>query len=254
MDELFFLNERGWILGPDETAEELQARVTMAKSRYESGEWIGPAHWDFVSELLDHLFHVKPLYICAYYSNKGLAPWQGGACWTEGKRLHSIQLRKPRAWLYNKEEILAHEAVHAARAGFNEDRYEEFFAYMTADVKWKQVLGPIIQRPWEVWPLFITLFLGALWPISYLAATLWTALGFIRLIKGHRTLAKASAQILKETNNEKSTRAILFRLAAQEIEGLGRGQTVASYANSRHDLRWKLIHHYLDGTWQKKSL
>lgn len=247
--ELVALNKIGFIPGPDESEEAFFSRVLRTKKKFEEGQWIPPAHWDHPKENLAQLFDVKPLYICAFYSNQNLTPWQGAASWIEGRELHSVQLRKNFSKgsflkFYSRSEILAHEAVHAARSGFNEERYEEFFAYMTSEKKWRKILGPILQRPWEAWPFLIAVTLGTIWPIGFWAATFWASLGFLRLIRGHRTLAKASAQILKETGDPFKTRSILFRLTDEEIHRFANGETIARYAEGRHDLRWKIIQSY----------
>jgi hypothetical protein len=197
------------------------------------------------------LFDVKPLYICAFYSSRSLRPWQGAAAWIEGRELHSIQLRKG---FYKKEEFLSHEAVHAARSGFHEHRFEEYFAYMTSEKKWRRVLGPVVQRPWEVWPLMVC-FGTALWsPIGFLGAAFWTGLGFIRLLKGHRQLARASEALLKVVQDSAKARAILFRLTDREILLLAQGEDFISYANRQTELRWRVIQQaYLKEIYGKEN-
>lgn len=251
-DELLALNKIGFIPGPDEEEVPFLARVEAAKKKFREGAWIPEAHWDWVRESLGRMFDVKPLYICAFYSNRSLAPWQGAASWIEGRALSEIQLRQglkkgSYLGLYEREEILAHEAVHAARSGFNESRSEEFFAYMTSSKKWRQVLGPILQRPWEVWPLLVALVGGMIWPTCYLAAALWLGVGFYRLIAQHRRLKKAADQILQSVGDPSKVRAILFRLTDEEIERFSKGEKIEKYAQSRQDLRWRLIRMYLYG-------
>jgi len=244
--ELFFLDQSGLIPGPEETPTRFTARAAEAKKKFEEGSWISPAHWEFSRELLTKLFHVKPLYICAFYGNQRLMPWEGAAAWIENDQLHSIQLREKLAQgsylgLYNREEVLAHEAVHAARAAFAKDRFEEFFAYMTSERRWRQALGPILRRPWEVWPLLGALLYSLFSPLGYLAVSVWLGLGFVRLIRGHLTLNQAYRQILREAGDADLSRALLFRLDQPEIEGLARGRSFSSYLTQGEGLRWKVI-------------
>jgi len=248
--ELFELDRAGFIPGPGETEEAFLERVAQSKQIFEQGDWIPESHWDFSRHLLVDFFHVKPLYICAVYSNKNLAPWQGAATWTIGKRLHHIQLKeglKKGSYLkiYSRAEILAHEAVHAARSGFHEDKYEEFFAYMTSEKKWRRILGPIIQRPWEVWPFFLFMTTGILWQASYLGATIWLILGFSRLIFRHATLKRAAKQILEKIGDERRVRAILFRLTDKEIKLFAKGENIIQYAKNQKCLRWRVLQNYL---------
>jgi hypothetical protein len=247
--DLLTLDKMGFIPGPHEDEKIFLARVEKTKKNFEQGSWIPESHWDWVRQYLDLMYDVKPLYICAFYSNKGLAPWQGAAAWIEGKALNSIQLREglrkgSYLGLYRREEILAHEAVHAARSGFNEDRFEEFFAYQTSEKKWRRVLGPLIQRPWEVWPFLVAIVLGALWPLFYLAASLWALAGFARLIQRHRQLKRASCQILDFVRDPRRTRAILLRLTDREIEFFAKGINFEKYAEEQTSLRWKVIRSY----------
>lgn len=256
--DLLALDKIGFIPGPLENEDHFLERISSAKKKFNEGSHIPEAHWDWVREYLDQMFHVKPLYIRAFYSNKGLAPWQGGAAWIEGRALHSIQLREALKkgiflGLYSREEILAHEAVHAARSGFNENRCEEFFAYMTSEKKWRRVLGPILQRPWEAWPFLLCNLAGPFFPAGYLGAGLWAALGFVRLIKQHWLLKRAAANILEITQDPRRTRAVLFRLTDEEIERFSKGEDIGLYSAKQNCLRWRVIRNYLKGDlWPKK--
>ncbi len=238
--ELLALHEEGFVPGPGEDEGAFRARIEDVKKNFQKGGWIPAAHWDWVREYLGRIFDVKPLYICAFYSNRSLAPWQGAATWIEGKRVHSIQLRKGSYWgLYSREEILAHEAVHATRSGFEGDRYEEFFAYMTSEKRWRRVLGPLFQRPWEVWPFLVAVVGGAFWPVCYLGAAGWMGMGFGRLIRHHRRLKRASERIFEAVGEKRKARAILFRLTDPEIDRLAKGASLAEV--EQDELRWKVI-------------
>lgn len=252
--DLFALNQEGFIPGPGEEEALFLARVAETKRKFNEGAWIPESHWNWTREYLSQLFDVKPLYICAFYSNRKLAPWQGGASWIEGRALHSVQLRKS-SWLarLSREEILAHEAVHAVRCGFQEDGYEEFFAYMTSEKQWKRVLGPILQRPWEAWPFLLLIAGGIVWPVCYLGAAIWSGIGFCRLIRRHNRLRKAAAWILKKIKDPRLARAVLLRLSDEEIEAFSRSKDVEAYAKRQTCLRWKIIQNYLKGDYGKEN-
>lgn len=256
-EDLFALDKIGFIPGPKESEEGFLARVAKTKEQYETGEWIPAPHWDWVRTYLDELFHVKPLYICAFYSNKRLAPWQGAASWIENKKLSCIQLRKALkkgSYLgYRREEILAHEAVHAARSGFEESGAEEFFAYMTSEKKWSRVLGPMIRRPWEAWPFLLCAVAGILWAPFYLGGALWAGIGFFRLAKQHLRLRRAADQIFKKTQDARTARAILFRLTDHEIAQFANKVPIDRFAEKQTCLRWRIIQNYLRGeVWPKR--
>lgn len=243
--ELFELDQMGFIPGPGEDEESFRARIARTQENFNRGQWIPAAQWDWVREYLGQLFNVKPLYICAFYSNRSLAPWQGAASWIEGRTLHSIQLRKALKKgnflkIYKREEILAHEAVHATRSAFNENQYEEFFAYMTSESRWRRVFGPILQRPWEAWPFLLFTLAGLFWPLFYWGTTFWALCGFQRLIRLHRTLKKAAREIQKTVKDPSKARAILFRLTDREIHQFSRKESVLPDAT----LRWRVIQNY----------
>lgn len=253
--ELLALDRDGFIPGPGEDEASFLTRVEKVKENFQKGSWIPSAHWDWVREYLDRMFNVKPLYICAFYSNRSLMPWQGAACWIEGRALSSIQLReglKKGSYLgiYSREEILAHEAVHAARSGFAENRCEEFFAYMTSEKKWRKVLGPILQRPWEAWPFLIGVVGGIIWPVCFLGAAFWSALGFCRLIRQHRQLKRAGDRLLARVGDARKARAILFRLTDEEIQKFSRGVNIEEGQNC---LRWRVIRSYLKESYGTES-
>lgn len=256
--ELLGLDRDGFLPGPCESEEDFLNRVKRVKENFENGDWIPASHWNWVRESLDEIFNVKPLYICAFYSNRSLAPWQGAASWIEGRELSSIQLReglKKGTYLgiYSREEILAHEAVHAARSGFNENRCEEFFAYMTSEKKWRRILGPILQRPWEAWPFLLCVLAGAIWPVCFSGAALWSGMGFYRLIKQHLRLRRASERVFDIVQDLRKTRAVLFRLTDDEIELFSKGEKIKEYAQKQSCLRWRVIRNYLKESYGTES-
>ncbi|MGB7977808.1 MAG: hypothetical protein WCF19_01450 [Chlamydiales bacterium] len=256
--DLLALDNVGFIPGPGEIEGDFLERVKRTRERFAKGGGIPQAHWDWVREYLDQMFHVKPLYICAFYSDRRLAPWQGAAAWIEGRELRSIQLREglkrgSYLGLYTREEILAHEAVHAVRSGFDESRCEEFFAYMTSEKSWRRVLGPILRRPWEAWPFLATAGMGIFWPAGYLGSAVWAAIGFGRLIRQHLRLRRAAARILALTQDARIARAILFRLTDEEIRQFAKGVDIGLFAETQTCLRWRVIRNYLKGeAWLKK--
>jgi hypothetical protein len=244
--ELLDLNKKGFIPGPSELEEDFLKRVAQTKKTYGEKTPIPSSHWDWARLFLREMFDFEPESLFVFYSNDNLRAWQGAAAWIEKGKIVSIQLRenlRKGSYLkyYKREEILAHEAVHAARSAFNEPQNEEFFAYMTSGQKWHKVLGPILKKPWEIGPFFIAMLMGALFPTCYLAATVWMSMGFFRLIRQHRFLRKASENILPFVGNQKTVRFILFRLTDEEISRFAKGERFDSYRKKQSCLRWRLI-------------
>ncbi len=244
-DELLSLFRSGFIPGPGEKELAFLNRVKQTKEAFfKLGEGsIPPAHYAFVKEKLGRLFGFSPDSLPAFYSNRALTPWQGAAVWVENGQVIAIQLRKAFAkgsflGIYRRSEILSHEAVHAARSAFPNDPWEEFFAFMTSDSKWRQVLGPIVQRPFEVWPFFLFSVGGVICPPFFLGAAVWLLLGLSRLIRFHWILRKASETLLKKGYGEETVRSVLLCLEDSEIRLLAKEAPLSE----KPSLRWRLVH------------
>ncbi|MCC6127975.1 MAG: hypothetical protein IT584_02110 [Chlamydiae bacterium] len=238
--ELFELSQRGFIPGPGESEEQFCHRIDAAKvfftnppKELKAQDEIASPHWDWVRLHLKELYDFYPESLFAYYSNHKLAPWQGAASWIfdmGSGPLCAVQLRKGFSKgrylkIYSRDEILAHEAVHAARCAFEEPIGEEFFAYFTSQTKWRRVLGPIIRRSWEVW-LFLTSLIFGVFSGYYLPAALLAALAFCRLFNCHRLLRRASVALSNKGLSSKNVRAIFLRLTDEEIRKLSRGKSL----------------------------
>ena len=172
---------------------------------------------------------------------QGLSLWEGAACWIDNGRAH-LQLRenfRKGSYLgYRREEVIAHEAVHAARALFHEPQNEEFFAYATSPKRWRQVLGPLLRRPWEPWLFLITFALGMFSEIALIASLCVLTVGFWRLIAQHRRRSRAAHTLLRTLHHPKIVRAVLFRMTDAEIRTLAKNQMPPP----DNTLRWKLLH------------
>ncbi len=263
-EELLQLNREGFIPGPDEEEKLFLERVEKTKDRVRKEGGIPTAHWEWAGLRVKELFDFEPRWLPVIYSNKGLSLWEGAAAWIEEGTIHSIQLRtglKKGQYLfglYERDEILAHEAAHGARAAFEESGNEEFFAYATSDKKWRRVLGPLLRKDWEVWPFLIAVFMAVFcqwaaiyWDgfeigagICFWMASLWIGLGFWRLIRHHRRLkmaSKAALHLVRTPCNSSKARALLFRLTDREIDLLAEGKDFKKYAEAQNGLRWRLI-------------
>jgi len=254
-DELLSLSQSGFIPGPGESEENFSHRVSSTRQAFLKLGVAGipESHWEWVGEKLRKLFGFTPDSLPAFYSNRSLAPWQGAAAWVERGQIIAIQLRnafKKGSFLgmYKRSEILSHEAVHAARSAFPRDPWDEFFAYMVSEKAWRRALGPIIQRPWEVWPFLIFCVLGALQAIFFLGAAAWIGAGFFRLIRAHLTLSKASKELQKQMSGG-DARALLLRLTGEEIQSLSEGKEI----KTSEDLRGRLITIYREKVDDRKS-
>ena len=125
--ELLDWNRRGFIPGPKESEEDFLRRVndTGKEAVKLGGRPIPSSHWEWVRRHLREIFDFEPESLPAFYSNRLLVPWQGAASWIMSGKLIGVQLREKLQrgsylGLYDRNEILAHEAVHAARCAFQE--------------------------------------------------------------------------------------------------------------------------------------
>lgn len=240
--QLLELNQHGFIPGPLETESQFLTRVKQTQKAMEETGQLPRAHWDWAKSRLNQLFAFEPESLPVFYSNKKLACWHGAACWISDHNIPVLQLRtgfKKGHYLkiYSREEILAHEAVHAARVAFEEPENEEFFAYASTSVKWRAVLGPLIRNSWEPWILLSLFAIGLLFWWSLFVAILLLGFGFFRLARQHWRLARASSFVLKKFKDAKKVRAFLFRLTDAEIQELSE----QIWPQDDGTLRWRLI-------------
>jgi hypothetical protein len=240
--ELLAFNAKGFIPGPAETETEFLKRIEATQDVFAKQESIPRAHWDWVKHHLSELFGFEPGSLFAFYSNANLTPWQGAACWIDEDGAPQLQLREGFRTghylsLYSREETLAHEAVHAARAAFEEPENEEFFAYATSEKKWRRAFGPIFKNGWEAWVLIAALFVGVFWEWGILASFFLICLGMVRLTRQHVRRWRACNVLMKQEQNKSVVRAILFRLTDSEIRRLARGKLLVS----DDSLRWRLL-------------
>ncbi len=165
---------RGWIWAPDETEESFLARKKLFEQSALPKE----------KGLSVLLYDLQDMEAFVIHSNESLLPWQGAVLWEysteDGKKYPVVQLRKSSSKIYSKmykkEELLAHELVHAARFAFKEPIFEEVFAYQTSQSLLRRFLGPLFMFPFEaglfaficlITPLITLLgsFFGGLWLI-----------------------------------------------------------------------------------------
>jgi hypothetical protein len=250
MKELLILNSEGLIPGPNESAENFYQRVRAVKECFHRQKEV---QWQWASEQLIALYGFSPRWCSAIVSSKGLAPWQAAATWIDVKRVYTIQLRPSRwlRWLVDPDEILAHEAVHAARAAFNEPKSEEIFAYLTSSAKWRQVIGPLFRHPKEALILMLLVGCGAVLQVieavwdcplgssgCFFTAAILCCIWSLRLFKMRLRFTRAARHLLPLLRDPSMVRSVLFRLTDDEIIQLAQGNTPVS----TNDLRWQVIH------------
>ena len=243
MKNLEEYNHRGWIPGPEETKETYLKRIEALDHFYshpphDIDHFLTSRDWKRANEKLIHLYDFAPDWIVAYYSNKKLSFFQGAATWISEKnhlRIPLVQLKKKFEEgglfkLYRREEVLAHEAIHAARMQFDEPRFEEMFAYKTSPHFFRRFFGPLFEKPWEANLFIILAFLPIIaeafrlfWfdhpSFDYVLAPTLTFLSYLlaRLLVLRFTLALALKRLKGMLKNPMKKWAVALRLKDREI-------------------------------------
>jgi len=154
------LNALGHFILPGEDEKAYQARVLkcLEKALCDKDAHKSARH------IVEKLYDIDPKWVAITYSKKGLYPWEAACCWADD--IPSIQLqpvfekKETLFGIYNKDEILAHEFVHACRSHLGSNTYEELFAYlvslhttrgpMRVFSYLRAILGPLFSSPKEV--------------------------------------------------------------------------------------------------------
>lgn len=154
-------------------------------------------------------YDIEPNWVEVEYSNKGLYPWEAGCSWysDDANVRPLIQLREAFTssstylCMYQKDEVLFHEYVHAVRAPLNASKFEEIFSYLVSldyaesffgrMLKSIRVcLGPLFEKSYEslilvcvlIVSLLLALFQSDWIPVSLMATSGILALLFFRLM------------------------------------------------------------------------
>lgn len=245
-EDIVGLNRLGILAGPSEWKEAffLRAKHTLYNE---------PSIKEKFPESLSLLFDINPDYLEVEYTNEGISFWEGGCTWIWDNKV-SIQLKKQFQSkdrflrIYTKEEILAHEAVHAVRMKFHEPIFEEVLAYQTSKWAWRRFLGPLFRTPGESYLHFLFIFIGwgiALWNIQIgLGISFGAPIYFLsRLFYTHIYFARAASKIRKISHLNPLW--ILLRLTDQEIKFFASStiEEIEAYIrkNKTKSIRWQQI-------------
>ncbi|ANH78571.1 hypothetical protein [Candidatus Chlamydia sanziniae] len=246
-EDLIKLNKQGLIAGPDEEKFSFFLRVNSIIA-------LGPDSPAVFPKRLQQLFDIFPMHLEILYSNEGMDVWEAGCTWILQNRV-VIQLRKhlhnASRWLgmYSKNEILAHEAIHAARMKFYEPIFEEVLAYQTSSWAFRRFWGPLFRSPSESYCLFFFLILGtgiALWyPLFGCTCIVIPPLYFVmRLFIVQSYFHRAMKKIRRMLGI--TPLWVMLRLTDKEIKMFAREPipVLENYATKRRldNLRWRQIY------------
>ncbi len=175
-DKMRTYNAQGIFPIPGESEQNFVLRAEN-QSKSESGK---TDLFLFSYNLLQEVYDIVPSWVQVIFEDKGLSFWEAGCTWCDENKIHGyIQLKKKLLkkstlfGVYDRDEILSHELVHAVRLPLQSKRFEEIFAYLTSYfvAKKKQknfnkktislircALGPLFFTPLET-SLFLLLTL-----------------------------------------------------------------------------------------------
>lgn len=241
---------RGWIPGPEEGEEQFLARVKALKHFFsyppeDVDHFLTDRDWAGARAITERLYGFSPDWIVAHYSNAKLSFFQGAATWIIERndlRIPLIQLKEKFESgslhkMYHREEVLAHEAVHAARMQFDEPVFEEFFAYQTSPHWWRRLFGPIFQRQWEAYVFIVLLLIPLAVEVARFIPFIFFGLLLIRLSFLHLTLALAMRKMKPMLKNPSKKWAAALFLKDREIFQFA----YSSKPIKQTDFRWKMM-------------
>lgn len=154
----FDWNRQGFLALPDDSYESYAERV----AKLQAATSLSPTSYPI------KIYDLNPSWVTVEYSNKDLKPWEAGCTWFSDSAdiPPTIQLNSSfehassYLGIYNKDEVLSHEYVHAIRAPLGSSAFEEIFAYLLSYASAKgpisklalglrAALGPLFKETWE---------------------------------------------------------------------------------------------------------
>ncbi len=235
---------RGSIPGDEETKEKFFHRISVSRKVVHNlpveldfplptTKAIPKHHWDWAGKEIEQVYGIYPQDILAFYDNRKLNLWQGGATWIIDSpkcrfsfiRLKKILKKRKLLSLYSKEEILAHEAIHAIRCGFSDSPYEELFAYLVSGSFFRRIFGPILQKPRDAYIFLLPFAFLPLTPLLppiyfslFLSSTLLlVTLALFRLLFLRIRFFKCMRTLQKWTKSQKQALQLMLAMSGKEI-------------------------------------
>lgn len=212
-------------------------------------------------ELTEQLYDFRTVHVPGFFLSRDIGPLWGGCMISDTELPFSFFLirsafrKRPRWFLYNRQELLAHELCHSMRQPLRDVPLEEFFAYRTSPSRFRRYLGNCFIRDYDALLFVIPVFvlLGAVmvqsfwlpqfpaWPFWIIALS-YPAYLLYRNARARRWVFKA-AKALRGFGVEKPM-AVLFRSTTQEIRDLGKlksQESFRAFIAEKEELRWQVI-------------
>ena len=102
-------------------------------------------------DIVEDIFQMRPSWVSCCYTKKGLTLLEAAATFIDDDYRVKIHikpyfLQRKRLLFYKKNEIIAHEMIHAIRAVFEEPVFEEFLASRVFKSFWRRFFGSLIEK------------------------------------------------------------------------------------------------------------
>lgn len=222
------LARRGFLPAPDESEAAFYERGAAVAIQGESLDYC------------EQLFGVRPDWVPLFEGRAKLAPWQGAVLWVDEENRPSIQIAPRRG--YAREEMIAHELIHAVRLPLSSKRFEEIIAYQTSRTWWRRFFGPIIRAPSEVYVFLLALLCH--WIPFFWCGFIFPALllfGLTRLCLTQRVFYRCIRTLSRLVGKE--ALALTARLTDQEIALFAQlePEAIRAYIARQQQLRWKML-------------
>lgn len=275
LDALAELDDRGFIIGADETLEQFIGRVKALKTRIEDMETAleGTGVYEIeglkftadrripkeligaVAGITRKHFGFSINWVPGFFADPSFG-WLFGGCayYFDPDFFALFIIRKSFAeknrWLiYKRDELLSHELCHVARSGLKANFFEEEFAYSVSTSRFRKTVGGLFRSGSEAFYLLggallmmvariIQLFVFKslpLWPFTLVMVGILAYLGF-RLIQ-LRKIIKAARKKLAAAIGENAEK-VLFRCTDLEILHLSQAdspETVKTWLHQRQE-------------------
>jgi hypothetical protein len=171
------------------------------------------------------LYNVDASSVQIVFEKKGLSFFEGGCTWIDDKRNALVQISPKNIPFYSKQEILAHEFVHALRAHLDENKFEELIAYQTSKNSIRAFLGTLVNSSKEVYLFFISFFLSALYLPLLCLPLILSLLALYRSVKRFLQWHRAKRCLKPYLKPYQKPEFVLFWLKDNEIIRLAKGDS-----------------------------
>ena len=258
-ETLLALDRRGLLAGAGESVEEYLARIRKLQrnmdamenalskdGHYEvegmkvlSKDRIKPSFFDSANGQCMELFGFAVDWVPAFFINPSFSFLFGGCSFSFLPDFFAMfiirrSFKNRQRWLfYGRDELMAHEMCHVARAALMSNAYEESFAYCTSKSSFRKYIGGIFLSQWDSFMLLgstFVLLLAQVCNVFLLRLPMWIfwllppivlAWLMLRYWRLRRRMAKAQATLA--TMYGDNALKVLFRCGDDEIDALANG-------------------------------